>query len=357
MPDIYQFEDKKEGQALISTDTGRRRKEQFIEGLKEGDTVNDFFAVKTKKTPRLYKKGMFFEFVAVDKTGEISVKFWGGENKNRIKRLYDSFSVGDVVQVRSGVVDVYDEKIQISVNENTGGIRRCSPGEYYTSDFIPALDEDKIRGLYEDVKREVEGVEDEQLKNLLMSFFGDSVFVDEFVRSPSAVSHHHNYLGGNLEHTVGVVRLCNNICGMYPGINKDLLISCALLHDIGKLREYRYNAAIDKTDEGNFIGHIVIGDLWIKEKIEELRSDGKVFSQELENQVRHLILSHHGRYEWGSPKMPKTVEACVLHYADLMDSQVKNYMQKLEEGKRLTNDEWMFIYDSGKKRPIFLGDY
>jgi len=146
---------------------------------------------------------------------------------------------------------------------------------------------------------------------------------------------------------------------MYPKINKDLLICGALLHDIGKLKEYMYTAAIDVTEEGNFIGHIVMGERWIIEKIEELRGSGKEFSRELENQLIHLILSHHGRYEWGSPKMPMITEATILHQADLMDSQVKNYLQMVQDAKKLTEEDWAFIYDpdAGKKRAIFLGEY
>jgi len=155
-----------------------------------------------------------------------------------------------------------------------------------------------------------------------------------------------------------VVRLCNNICEIYPGINKDLVITGAILHDVGKLKEYKTTAAIDKTDEGNFIGHIVIGDRWIREKIGELKKSGNDFDQKLENHLCHLILSHHGKYEFGSPRMPKTVEACVLHQADMMDSQVKNYIQRVEETKKNTDEEWAFVWDSniGKKRIRYLGD-
>ena len=109
-----------------------------------------------------YKRGTWFSFVASDKTGDISVKFWGGENKDRVKRLHDSFSVGDIVQIRSGNVELYDEKPQISINETVGGIRRCSPGEYDVSDFIPALDEDKINKLYETIKKFAKEIENEQ---------------------------------------------------------------------------------------------------------------------------------------------------------------------------------------------------
>jgi 3'-5' exoribonuclease len=359
MVDIYQYDKKKEEQTIIKTDTGRRKKEQYIENLRDGDAINDFFAVKLKKAQRPYKRGMFFEFLATDKTGEISVKYWGGENKDRVKRLYESFNTGDVVQVRTGMVENYEDRLQISVNENTGGVRKCAPTEYDVTDFLPALPEERIEELHEIIKKELKTIQNESLKNLLASFFDDPEFVKMYLHSPSAISRHHNYIGGNLEHTIGVVRLCQNISEMYPSVNKDLLLSGALLHDIGKLKEYTYAAAIDISDEGNFIGHIVIGEQWIREKIQELRANGEEFSTELEHQLIHLILSHHGKYEWGSPKLPKLLEACILHQADLMDSQVKNYLQMIQDAKKTTDEDWTFVYDSdaGKKRAIYLGEY
>jgi 3'-5' exoribonuclease len=359
MTDIYQYEKKKDEQTIIKTDTGKRKKEQYVENLREGDAVNDFFAVKIKKAQRPYKRGVFFEFVATDKTGEISVKFWGGDNKDRVKRLYESFNTGDVVQIRTGMVENYEDRLQISVNENTGGVRKCASNEFDVTDFLPALTEQRINELFEYMKKQLQTLQTTPLKNLLDCFFGDPEFVTMYSHSPSAITHHHNYVGGNLEHTVGVVRLCLNISEMYPSINKDLLLCGAVLHDIGKLKEYTYGAAIDMSDEGNFIGHIVIGEQWIREKIQQLKNKGDDFPEELEQQLIHLILSHHGRYEWGSPKLPKLVEACILHQADLMDSQVKNYMQMRDDAKRQTDEEWAFIYDAdaGKRRAIYLGKH
>ncbi len=357
MSDLYNYDKKKDEQTMIETDTGKRKKEQYIENLREGDVVNDLFAVKVKNAPRTYKRGTWFSLTITDKTGEIDVKFWGGDNKDRVKRLFDSFKIGDVIQIRLGNVEIYEEKPQISINENTGGMRRCSPSEYDVSDFIPALEKDRIKELYEVVKKEIKNIENEQLKNLINLFFNDKDFVKKYTHSPSAITHHHNYVGGNLEHSVGVIRLCKNICEMYPGINKNLVIVGAILHDIGKLKEYVTTAAIDKTAEGNFIGHIVMGDRWIREKIDELRNSGKSFDQDLEDKLCHMILSHHGKYEFGSPRMPKIIEACVLHQADMMDSHVKNYIQMMEEGRKNTDDDWAFIWDSdaGRKRPMFLG--
>ncbi len=357
MPNLYNYSKKKDEQTMIETNTGKTKKEQYIENIREGDVINDTYAVKIKNPPKPYKRGTWFGLVAADKTGEINIKFWGGDNKDRVKRLYDSFKVGDVVQVRLGNVEIYEDKPQISINEAIGGLRRCSPNEYDAKDFIPSLDEDKIKELFKTVQSDIEGIENIQLKNLLDLFFNDSKFVKEYNHSPSAITHHHNYVGGNLEHTVGVIRLCKNIYEMYEGINKDLVVTGAILHDVGKLKEYITKAAVDKTNEGNFIGHIVIGDRWIREKIAEMRSKGKDFDQELEDKICHIILSHHGRYEYGSPRMPKTIEACVVHAADLMDSQVKNFIQKIEEGRKNSEDDWVFIWDSdvGQKRPLYLG--
>jgi 3'-5' exoribonuclease len=356
MADILDYSKKKDEQTLINVDTGKRKKEQFVENLREGDVVNDTYAVKIKNPPRSYKRGTWFSIVATDKTGEVSIKFWGGENKDRVKRLYDSFKVGDVVQVRLGNVEIYEDKPQISINETTGGLRRCNPNEYDVSDFIPSLEAEEIKDLYHSLEKEIQTVENKELKSLLDLFFSDSDFVKDYCNSPSAITHHHNYIGGNLQHSLGVLRLCKNICEMYPGIDRDLVVTGAILHDIGKLKEYVATAAIDKTDIGNFIGHIVMGDRWLREKIMHLRKKDVEFSVDLENRLCHIILSHHGKYEYGSPSLPKTIESMVVHAADMMDSQVKNFIQHIEEGRKISEDDWAFIWDSdaGMKRPMYL---
>ena len=356
MTDLYDYK-KKDEQTMIKTDTGKRKKEQYIENLCEGDVVNDFFAVKIKNPPRPYKRGTWFNLIVTDKTGELNVKFWGGENKERVKRLYDSFKVGDVIQVRQGNFELYEDKPQVSVSEKVGGIRRCGPDEYDIEDFLPSLDKERIKKLVDELKKYISSVKNDNLKKLLDLFFLDKNFEKDFFTCPSAITHHHNYVGGNLEHTVGMVRLCDNICSMYDRIDRDMVITGAMLHDIGKLKEYQTTAAIDKTDEGNFIGHIVMGDRWIREKIAEIRKKDE-FSVELENKICHILLSHHGRYEYGSPRMPKTIEAMIVHSADLMDSQVKNFIQKIEEGRKSSEEDWAYIWDSdaGQKRPMYLAE-
>ncbi len=335
----------------------RKRKKQFVKDIKVGDVVNDFFAVKRKSPPRPYKKGIWFDLVVGDKTGEIKAKFWGGTNKERLQKIFSSFKVGDVIFIQSGNAELYENDIQISISEDSGSIRKCLPEEYYLEDFIPSLGEAKIRELFVQLRREIDKVKNPYLKRLLLSFFNDPSFANKFAHTPSAISHHHNYIGGNLEHTLNVVKICEYIAELNPSLDKDLLIAGAALHDIGKVEQYECTSIIDKTEEGEFVGHIVLGDRMVREKIRELREEGMNFPRDLENQISHMIVSHHGRHEWGSPEIPKFVEALVLHYADLMDSQIKYHLQKVEEERRINEESWGLIWDKdlGRKKPFYLG--
>jgi 3'-5' exoribonuclease len=356
MTDIYQYEKKTSEQVSIQADTGRKKKERFVEDLREGDVVNDIFAVKIKNAPRSYRKGTMFDFVVVDKTGEIAVKYWGGDKKDRVKRLFESFRTSDVIQIRAGTVELYNDLLQISINESSGGVRKCNDDEYQISDFITALDENQISTLMSQVKSIIIEVKNTELRNLLSTFFEDPTFISQYSHSPSAMTFHHNYVGGNLQHCLGVARLCMTICEYYPGLNRDLILTGALLHDVGKLKEYQTTTSIDKTDEGNFIGHIVIGERWIREKITEMRTNNQSFDERMELYLCHMILSHHGKYEYGSPRMPKIAEAAVLFQADLMDSQVKNYLQSMEDKKKSSDEDWAFVWDpdSGRKKAMYL---
>jgi len=356
MTDILSYDKKSNEQVMIRTDDGKRSKEQFIQDIKEGDVVNDMFSVKVKSTPRSYRKGTMFDFVAMDKSGEVAVKFWGGDNKERVKRLFNSFKAGDVVHIRQGNVETYNEKLQISINEKTGGVRRCADEEYEKSDFVPALSKSMINRLFKEVTSFIKEIENKDLQKLMDVFFKDPDFVFTYKHAPSAITHHHNYIGGNMQHCVGVARLCCNISQMYPGLNKDLLIVGALLHDLGKLKEYKATTSIQRTSDGNFIGHIVIGMQWIQEMIAKIRNEGNPFDEELEVFLSHLILSHHGRYEYGSPSVPKIAEAIVLFHADYMDSQVKNFLQKVDDERANTDEDWAYSWDGdmGMKRAIFL---
>jgi len=356
MTDLFHYEKQSDKQAMIKPGGKKRKKIQFIEELKEGETVNDLFSVKHKNAPRGYKKGTFFDLVLTDKTGQINVKFWGGDNKERVKRLYDSFATGDVVQLRSGSVERYNDRLQISINEKTGGIRRCNTQEYDESDFIAALSEEEIKRLFESLQTYIETISNPSLKALLQSFFEDEDFVRDYTHTPSAMSHHHNVIGGNLQHSLGVVKLSYTIAEYYTDLDRDLLITGAILHDIGKIKSYKTTTTIGRTDIGNFFGHIVVGSQWIQDKISGLRKKDVSFDEILELKLCHMILSHHGRLEYGSPKLPAFPEAAALYQADLMDSQVKNFLQKIEKEKNDVDEHWSFMYDSdiNGRKPVYV---
>ena len=305
-----------------------RKKTQFITDLKNGSSVDDLFAVCDKQPPRQYtssgKTILHFDVTVSDRTGYVAVKFWGREDTDATKRVFDSFSKGDVVEIK-GRVGEYKGRPQISITQNEGTIQRWDG--FDPIDFVHALENNEIERLYSRLKNEITDVKDQQLQRLLKDMFDDQTFAQEYKMCPSAMTNHHNYVGGNLQHTIHVIELCKLMCAHYSEIRKDLLICGAVLHDVGKIKEYESGLAISQTRIGGYIGHPVLGDRLVRKTIEKISAKTN-FPKDLEDELSHMILSHHGRIDWGSPVEPKTVEAWVLHYADLLDSHVKNFMQK-----------------------------
>ncbi|MEA3459118.1 MAG: HD domain-containing protein, partial [Chloroflexota bacterium] len=186
-------------------------------------------------------------------------------------------------------------------------------------------------------------------RSLLDKFFDDEEFVKKFCRAPCARRIHHAYLGGLLEHVTEVIVLCQAVLGLFPQIDRDLLLTGAILHDVGKIREFVYQTEIDYSDEGRLWGHMVIGDRLISERVAQIPD----FPPELAMRLRHMVLSHHGRHEWGSPRRPKTLEACALHYIDNLDAQVNRFAQIIA-ARRDKTKPWT-EYDTLLKRYLYAG--
>jgi len=304
-------------------------KKQFVNDLKERDSVNDVFAVS--RLDGLFnfnnKKGVYFRLNLSDKTGIISAIFWGDENdENGTRKVFEEISIGDIVQITGGIMTKYWKtgKLQLEISQAKGAITRCT--KYAPADFVRAISNDEIERLYSKLIQEIKNLRNDQLRELLELIFSDKEFVDEYKRSPSATRNHHNFVGGNLQHSVHVLELCKAMCDQNEKINRDLLICGALLHDVGKLRQYSVGLAISETNEGGYISHLVFGDRMLRDAIDKVGRSK--FPKELEVQLSHMILSHHGETELGSPIEPRTLEACVLHYADLMDSRVQDFIQR-----------------------------
>lgn len=282
-------------------------KKTMISELKEGMIVDSTFMIKGK-TFGTGKTGKdYLTLIIGDRTGDIDARIW--DNAKDIDSMID---VNNIVQVR-GRINNYKGKLQISIDE----IRWIDKTSVDLSDYLMTSARPADEMLYE-LKMLMSTIADEHLKALVTLFFSNEQIVNTFKASSSAKTIHHAYSGGLLEHTLNVVRLADMIVSIYDGVDRSLLLTSALFHDIGKIRELGGDFTAEYTDEGRLIGHIVIG----VEIIDDLVAQIKDFPRELALLLKHSILSHHGELEYGSPKRPKTIEAIILHYIEDMDSKV-----------------------------------
>ncbi|UCE37593.1 MAG: HD domain-containing protein [Thermoplasmata archaeon] len=319
-----------------------------VQDFREGDSIRGKFAVRTKETPREYrnKPGKYFFLGVGDKTGNISLKYWGVADDRMLIDLYNSLEVGDVIEIAGEVaMDRYDNVLTITMDEGVHSLRKCGEGEYKPEDFLP-VSERNMDDMMEELHAVMGSVSDENLKALLESFFSDEFFSSAFKESPAAMKHHHCYIGGLLEHTLNVVKLCDLVSYTYPKLNRDLLVTGAILHDVGKIGSYKAVTSIDMTDPGKFLGHITMGSAMLEAKLSGMAN----FPDVLKMKLKHLILSHHGNVESGfqSPKGLKIPEAAALYYADLFDANVKDYLQEMENEKNL-EDDWVYLRGVGNE--------
>jgi 3'-5' exoribonuclease len=312
-----------------------RERKIFIKELETGMTIETQFVV-VEKTKEKAKTGRVYVTVKLaDKTGRISGKIWDdAENK------YALFEKGDVVLVK-GVTSTYKGVLEIHIDS----IKKCSAGEFDASDFLPVTDKDR-KEMFKKLMNMVDSIENSYLKTLLKNIFSDEKIKNGMMNAPASVNVHHAYVGGLLEHTLNVAHVCKVISELYPSIDSDLVISGALLHDIGKIREYEFSGVIRQTNEGKLIGHIALGMSFVQEMIEKIPD----FPEELAVSLLHLIISHHGEYEFGSPKLPQTAEAATLAYADLLDSKVESFIEITNN----SDEEWS-KYVSFLNRRVYTG--
>lgn len=288
---------------------------KYIKDYKEGDRISDIYLCKHKQSA-VTKNGKPYENVILqDKTGTLDAKVWD-PNSSGIEE-FDSL---DYIEV-FGDVNNFQGALQVNVKR----IRRCKEGEYNPADYLPVSSKDRDVMLKE-LKGFINSIENPYLKELLQAFFEkDEAFLKAFVQSSAAKTVHHGFIGGLLEHTLSVTKLCDYYCSQYPLLKRDLLISAAICHDIGKTKELSLFPQNDYTDDGQFLGHIVIGTEMVGEKIRKISG----FPHVLENELKHCILSHHGEYEFGSPKKPAIIEAVALNFADNTDAKLQTFTELL----------------------------
>jgi 3'-5' exoribonuclease len=314
----------------------------MIANLSLNTQINDVFLLKNKEfRVRRDKKTIDMFFKIADKTGEIEAINWDvSSNKvEELGKIEFARVQGHVTKKKS------DGTLQATVSS----LSKTDPLDLDYSDYLPQSKKD-LDKLMDIVYSNIESIKNIYLKKLLKTFFDDQEFVEKFKKAPAATKVHQPYLGGLLEHTCNLVRICETICDIYKEINCEFLITMALLHDIGKVREYTYNRVIEYTDEGKLLGHIAIGLEMIDQKIKSLDN----FPLDLELMIKHTLLSHHGHFEFGSPKLPSILAAIALHYADEIEAKISGFINIKEENKDFKEkwSKWIWWLE----RPVYLDE-
>ena len=298
---------------------------KYIKDLKEGDRVFDIYLCKHKQAA-VTKNGKPYENVILqDKTGTIDAKVW--EPNNPGIGDYDAL---DYIEVY-GDVNNFQGTLQVSVKR----IRVCKEEEYDSADYLP-VSAKGVEPMYQELLGLIESIKNRYLKALLEEMFvKDESFVKVFKKSSAAKTVNHGFVGGLLEHTLSVTKLCDYYCTAYPILKRDLLLTAAMCHDIGKTKEISPFPENDYTDDGQLLGHIVMGSQMIAERAVKIEG----FPHELLTQIQHCILAHHGKYEFGSPKIPALIEALALNYADDTDAKLETFKEILENNSE--NKGWL----------------
>lgn len=283
----------------------------FIAELVEGEPVTSFFLARQVQVRQRKKGDPFLTLVLADRTGEVPAVMWDGA-----EQVAKELAEGDIVKVQ-GVLGAYQGERQLTLSR----LRAAIPGEVSRDDYLPRSPQDSAT-LLARLRETVEGLQEPHLQQLLRDLLADATFVEALVSAPAAKTIHHAVLGGLLEHTASVTGLCRLLADYYPVVDRDLLLTAAILHDVGKIHELTWDQVFDYTDAGRLLGHITLGTILVERRIRAIPD----FPEQLAQRLLHCILSHHGELEWGSPKRPKTLEALVLHYAEDMDGKINSFL-------------------------------
>lgn len=287
---------------------------KYITSLHEGERISEVYLCKSKQT-LMTKNGKPYDSVILqDKTGTLDAKIWDTGSVG-----IEDFEAMDYVAI-TGDITSFQGNLQCSIKR----ARKVSEGEYDPKDYLPVSDKD-VDQMYLELMGYINSVKNTYLSQLLHKFFDDVNFEKRFKFHSAAKSVHHGFVGGLLEHTLSVTRNCSYFAEVYPMLNRDLIVSAAIFHDIGKLKELSTFPENDYTDAGQLLGHIMIGAEWVGEAIRQI--DG--FPVVLANELKHCILAHHGELEFGSPKKPALIEALALSFADNLDAKMETYRELL----------------------------
>lgn len=316
---------------------------RFINELTENESVDDVFQVADKQLRANRQGNLYLQVRLSDRTGSLTAMQW-----NANERMAAQFEIGDYARVQ-GTTQLYNSTLQMIATR----VERVDPDSVDESEFV-LVDDEKLQRLSARLAELLRGVKNYHLRNLAEVYLVDESFLTRFTAAPAGVKNHHAYRGGLLEHVVSLMEVVRVVAPCYAELDPDLLLVGAFLHDVGKIEELTYERELGYSDEGQMIGHIVMGVEMLSGKIREAEKlSGEEFPSELSLRLKHMIVSHHGEYEFGSPKVPMTLEAIALHFLDNLDAKMHNFSQLMREAPG-AESRWT-TYHPGLGRKLFKG--
>ena len=311
---------------------------RYINTLVEGETIRNIYLCKGKRSAETRNGKPYDNLILQDKTGTLDGKVWD-PNSNGIAD-YDEM---DFIEVFGDVIS-YNNNLQLNIRQ----IRKAYEDEYVAADYMPTT-EKSTDSMFEELIGYVKKIDNDYLRQAVEYYFvNDEAFIKTFVGHSAAKTVHHGFAGGLLEHTLSVVKMCEYMVSAYPILNKDLLYAAAICHDIGKTKELSPFPTNDYTDDGQLLGHIVIGVEMISDAVRSIPG----FPEQLASELKHCIVAHHGELEYGSPKKPALAEALALNFADATDAKMQTLTELFKDKK---NNDWLGytrLFESNLRKAI-----
>ncbi len=315
---------------------------RFVNELGDGENLDQVFLASEKQLRTNRNGNLYLQLRVSDRTGSLTAMLWNAQQKH-----FDCFENGDYVTVK-GTAQVYNGSMQVLARE----IKK-SDGKVDEADFI-TLSTQKLESMVARLAEMLRSISSEPLRNLAECFLLDEDFMSSLKRAPAGVKNHHAYHGGLLDHMLSLMEVSLLVAPRYPELDQDLLLFGAFLHDLGKTRELTYSPDLGYSDQGQLLGHMVQGVVMLDEKIAEVEKQTDTeFPGKIADQLRHMIVSHHGTLEFGSPKVPMTLEAVALHYLDSLDAKLHSFQQLIEDDVN-PNSAWT-VYHPSIGRKIYKG--
>jgi 3'-5' exoribonuclease len=315
---------------------------RFVQSLNDGDSVEEIYLVTDKQLRANRNGNLFLQLELRDRTGNINARLW-----NAGEPLFRSFDPGDFVLTR-GKIQLFQGALQMILNH----VERVEAEKIDLADFLPHTTQD-VSKLYERLRTHLRKLSNPNIRTLAECFLMDEPLMRAFCKAPAGIRNHHAYIGGLLEHVVTMLDGADKLAPLYPELDRDLFLMGVFLHDIGKIVELTYERSFGYSDEGQLVGHLVIGVKLLAAKAAEAKTLlGRPIPHEILLRLEHIILSHHGTHEFGSPRLPMTPEAIAVHYLDNLDAKLHSFMRDIREDTSYTN--WT-AFNPSLDRKLFKG--